>query len=307
MHVARLIRYRRAIPVTPARPGAPYKTFQRVGAHFGLPIDKHGAATKMPHNSTPAASAGRSPRYGAASKIHLRSSNNTPAASQGRPPRLRRAGLRRFRALVRRRGREAGPGARAGPREQSVGGRLGPGYCGRGLRLGRRARRAAEPRRDKGRSINFGRAARRARGAPHEHARRLFSELRLAPGLGRAGLAGRRRRGGAVRGRKAGTLVAYALWADGARGPATSTRAAVVRRPGRGRLDAVDKPRARTLAFDAGRGELYVGAHGRLLVADPKVIGSGVPVADGRRRAGAALLRRGRVAGPRPRRGARWG
>ena len=87
-------------------------------------------------------------------------------------------------------------------------------------------------------------------------------------------------RGGAVRGRKAGTLVAYALWADGrarscdldASGRVVDARDAVA-------FDAVDKPRARTLAFDAGRGELYVGAHGRLLVADPKVIGSGVPVA----------------------------
>ena len=87
-------------------------------------------------------------------------------------------------------------------------------------------------------------------------------------------------RGGAVRGRKAGTLVAYALWADGrarscdldASGRVVDARDAVA-------FDAVDKPRARTLAFDAGRGELYVGAHGRLRVADPTVIGRGVPVA----------------------------
>lgn len=87
-------------------------------------------------------------------------------------------------------------------------------------------------------------------------------------------------RGSSVRGRKAGTLVVYTLWEDGrARSCDVDKSNRVVDARAAVAFAEADKQRARTLAFDAGRGELYVGTHGKLLLAAPRILGSAVPVA----------------------------
>ena len=248
----------------------------------------------MPHNNPPAASAGRSPRYGAASKMPPRSSNKhfchergpattatrevthlavqVDGATTGRPPTsttLRRAG--------------AGPGARAGPREQSVGGRLRPGVL--------RARAPSGPPGSR-------RGASRLSGTIKEFwsgsARWKLAALRTSTldvsslncgwrrDRGRADLAGRRR-AGRRRARAQGGH-ARGLRALGRRARAVAPRRERSRRRGPGR-DRRRRRRARGPSRRRRPRRALLGAHGRLLVADPKVTAKqSVPVQVGRPR-----------------------